>query len=535
MSETTNKHALLAVDNESALIPFARELAARDWGIIATYGSDKKLDFNNIEATRLEEYEPDTYFVPDGAPRFSAELEAALEGEGPLVLPGSAVELFAGGSTWGYAVQPEIRFPMINLVYADIPRPFRESNWPVKALESGMRGNRIVVCDESQHKKVLQWLDGLNKDQSESEFLQELYRMADSEVDQWRRADRIRRRGSSATLGAIGIRHTVFPHGETASQPDAAFFADERGNPLAVSRFNLLIGAEKYDDIVALKHLLGAGMRVAAAFDQNTGAVPKIALGAKDGKMYAAGIARDPSEALAKMITSDPEAFAEGLDVLVNFQVTRDMAQQLTDHGLYDIDGANGPLVPHLVAASVDREAIKILRRTEGMRVRTGAALAGMNKHSRYTDPEYKSVPGGMLKTSGDRFLLNFRGPELSTPRIEASEQTKEDFTLACTLGRLGMKHCVTVVSDGQLVGHVSGELNPRAAVRRTLQTVDASRFEGAAVHVGGQFPDKKLAKELAERRIAGLLFSKGGRYDGAIHPELQRQDVSVLTLPENI
>lgn len=561
---------LLAPYHKEGIPEFARELRSLGFiGILASLDTYHVLDTNGIAA---EVIEADGQFSRDGLPlTVSNEIAAAILADKPLVEhqiyyrarnddndPSWVGEEGGSFGTHTYRHGSSEQMPTIDLVCAEFP-PLRRadetyrSQYVAELLRLALRGNKLVLSRRRHIEDAYEWL---NSDRTDESFLQELRLDAENEIGSWNRAFSRRAIGSPAVLGVAGRLHTEFRHGENPWQQNAAFFSDNQGDRLGLDRFKLRRGIERYTDYIEMDHLLQTATHIAAGFAKNFGrkSVPHMALGIKGGEIVSANIT-DTSIDYAKLhddpaYKNNPGLFVlrrmmrdneySGTSFLVNFEITEDMAKILAAGRQYPekwrkLYRGSHPVV---MAPSISKPALDVLRKYEGMNIYTNPALASMDENSLDRTPRYRYVRGGGMKQGNYTYLLNLSDPEVAAHTGKASRQHQEDMVLAWAIGSTNPYKAV-FVKKGELEFRVDNDESIWSCLmKKGIRSIPAVVWN-AVVYVDSTLDTidyGTLTDNVVTKDLAAVLFARQGVKDSKVFRNLREvPGLAIYSVPKNV
>ncbi len=155
-------------------------------------------------------------------------------------------------------------------------------------IRSAAKADRIVICDPADRTPVINWLKG--GEENRAAFIQLLHAKAEFVV-----ADYVltsaRYHGQGLYEGFTGAMLAECKYGENAYQTPARVYDAGGLDPLSLKNFTLVAGAApSYNNWCDLDRMLITATHIAAGFDQNYGAVPKIAIAVKHGNACGAAV-----------------------------------------------------------------------------------------------------------------------------------------------------------------------------------------------------------------------------------------------------
>lgn len=521
-----DKKALISVYEKQGIETFAAELVKLGFEILSSGGTAKYLADRDVAVTDVAEITG----MPAMLDHRVVTLHPKVHG-GLLALPTAPHD----------TDRMEHGIPWIDLVCVDL-YPLQTAIMERKTeaqiiemidvggptmLSSGAKGRRIVVCDPSDRRRVLDWLiAGRPEDE---DFRRYLAAKADFVVSAYRLLS-AQHFGNGVFDGKVGTR-VVECKGENGPQSPAGLYSVGTGDPLALDRFELLEGTPlSYNNWCDLDRAL----TVATAISNTQWKLyPKwtaLALGIKHGNPCGAGILVDgPEAALKGMIEGDPLSLFGGL-VLTNFSIERWRAEALVSHR----SEGSKRILDVVVAPSFTHDARDILRRKNG----ACRMLVNAELHERvllmHTCRRMRQVRGGFLMQGNYEYLLDFSDPELEV-HGSALDENEMDLALAWAICSRSNSNTITIVKEGVLLGNGVGQQSrvdaAKLAVSRAQQR--GHDLAGAVACSDSFFPFEDGALVLADAGITTIFATRGSVRDGEVATALEKRGVTFVTLPD--
>jgi phosphoribosylaminoimidazolecarboxamide formyltransferase/IMP cyclohydrolase len=521
-------NALISVYNKTGIETFARGLTELGWKVFASGGTAKALEAAGIPVTDVAALVGGEAILGHRVVTLSREIHAGI---------------LADKTADHTAELERLGIPRIDLVCVDM-YPLREAISKPDSTETSVieltdiggptmlrgaaKGRRIVVSLASQRKDVLEWLQA-GKPEEEA-FLRTLAAQAELEVAAYV-LESARYLGGAEVAGFIGKRIAVPKYGENPWQGNAGLFAIDSQDDLAISKFALQEGSElSFNNYADVDRLLQTITHIAAGFERNYGKVPAIALGAKHGNVCGAAVADTPADAIKNMLAGDPRAIFGG-SVMLNFPVTREVADLLMTHGV----DTGKRLLDVVAAAGADEDVLASLRRKGGkLRVFTNPALDSLGEGSLDQAQRFRYVRGGMLAQDNYTYVLDTTASELER-QGDVSETITKDLVLAWAIGSTSNSNTISLVKNGMLIGNGVGQQDRVSAAELAIKRArDAGHdVTGAVAYSDSFFPFPDGPQVLAQAGVTAILASRGSVQDGAVLGAMQEAGVAFCTLPD--
>lgn len=501
------RNALISVYHKDGIYQFAQELVELGFTIYASGGTAKHLTNAGVKVTDVATLVGGGPILGHRVVTLSREVHAGLLARD---IPEDIEELARLG------------IPHIDLVCVDLypleQEIARPESTPASVIEltdiggptmirSAAKGSRIVICDPSDRKPVIEWLKG---DQSESGFINQLCAKAEFVIAKYCMAS-AQYRSDSEYVGVFGKRVATCKYGENAWQTPAALYSSGTDDPLALDKLKVVEGTDpSYNNLCDVDRLLQTITHIAAGFSVNRGTVPLIAVGAKHGNACGAAIGNTPTEVLERMLLGDPRAIFGGL-VMTNFAIDDESADHLAElmhprHIVFD-----GIISPHFSTEAI----AKLKRKNDKCRFMVNKALMHIDANSLDNAPRFRYVRGGFLRQPNYNFVLNLKQNGLEKHGA-ASGQELEDMVLAWAIGSTSNSNTITLVKNRQLIGNGVGQQDrigvAELAVKRAR---DAGHITGGAVAYSDSFfPFPDGPKVLLDAGITAILTSSASVRD---------------------
>lgn len=319
-------------------------------------------------------------------------------------------------------------------------------------------------------------------------------------------------------------------YGENPQQ-NAWVAADPGSNdPLGIDRFTdpaglPVLGAVQDLSWSSIKDLdagLEAITRVAAAFDVNLGAVPKIAVLVTHGCPFAAAVGN--SDQVINRAIQSSFAAAFGSFLITNVELSEPVAYKVRQWM-----GQERPF-EGIASPAIDGEATGYFARKKGKcHLLANPSLASLGRDSVQRDAISHSVRGAILWQEPNPFVPLFPS--------DWDDRLRRDMCLAWGICAASPSNCITIANDGLLVANASGQPERAAAAQlAVLQARAAKRtkmLEGAAVVSDSYFSFADGLDHLARRKVKAIFATSGSLHDAEIRAHAAKFDVIFHTVPD--
>ncbi len=322
-------------------------------------------------------------------------------------------------------------------------------------------------------------------------------------------------------------------YGENGYQVPAALYSASTDDALALDKFQVVAGTDpSYNNLCDLDRLLQTATHIAAAFDMNRGKAPHLAVGVKHGNSCGAAISFDnPVEVCQRTVMGDPLAIFGGL-VVVNFEVTPDVAEALISYGMPE---GQRRILDGIVAPSFAEDAIgHFKRKGDKCRLLANPALGSIGKDSLDTALRPRYVRGGLILQPNFTFILNLNDPDLQK-NGDATEAQENDMLLAKAIGDTSNSNTVTLVKDGMLIGNGVGQ---QARIRGAKLAISQTGYSdhdpnGAVASSDSFFPFTDGVEVLADGGIKAIIATSGSIKDKDVAQFCQDRGIVLYHIPD--
>ena len=319
-------------------------------------------------------------------------------------------------------------------------------------------------------------------------------------------------------------------YGENPHQKAVVMLDMKNPDPLAIGRFASASGAPIADEIgemgwVNLTDLdrgMDALIRIAAAFEVNTGSVPFIALLIEHGNV--AGAACGPTDqVLVQAINSNYRA-AFGSFLVTNVPISRIAALAMRE--------AMAALRPFsgIAAPAIDKPASVLFKRKRGKCIMlVNPALGKVGKANLGAGEISTTIRGAVLTQEPNSFVPNF--PKTWGRGLIA------DMCLAWGIGASSNSNSITIAKDGLLIANAVGQQERAAACELAIQQARQNRnlpaLKGSAVVADSFFAFADGIDLLARRKVAAIFATHGSVNDKEVAEHAKNFDIIFYTVPD--
>jgi phosphoribosylaminoimidazolecarboxamide formyltransferase/IMP cyclohydrolase len=320
-------------------------------------------------------------------------------------------------------------------------------------------------------------------------------------------------------------------YGENPQQKAMVVLDARSRDPLAIGKFQTISGAPIAEEIsdmgwVNLTDLdrgMDALVRIAAAFEENTGSVPNIALLIEHGNVAGAACG-STDQVLVQAINSNYRA-AFGSFLVTNTPICRIAALAMRD--------AMAHLRPFsgIAAPEIDKPSSVFFKRKKGKcSMLVNPALAKVGRANLDPGAASRSIRGGTLTQEPNTFVPRF--PKTWDAGLVA------DMCLAWGVGAASNANSITIAKSGVLLANAVGQQERAAACELAIQQVRQTRrlaqLKGAAVVSDSFFAFADGIDILARRKVAAIFATSGSVHDKAVAEHAEQFDVIFHTVPDS-
>jgi len=525
----TQKNALLSVYDKNGIVEFARSLVELNWNIYSSGGTAKALQDAGIPVTDVATLVGGSAILGHRVVTLSREIHAGLlaryikEDEDEMKSLGLPyIDLVCFNL---YPLAEEIAkdeaTPESVIEKTDIGGP--------AALNSGAKGERIVIGDPNDYQPVVDWLKAGSPDKDA--FIKDLAAKAYFTTAKYY-LPAAKFHSDAKYEGMLGERVENLKYGESPYLTPAAHYKiGDDTDPLALHNFTLVEGdARSFIGLTDADCLLQGLTHIAAGFELNFGKVPLMAMGVKHGNACGAAVGDDPIKVIKEMIAGDKRALFGGV-IMTNFKITKEVA-----HAMTELDPGDPPrLFDGVFAPSFDEDVPEMLQRYQGKcRMMANPALERLTIDSLDHTTRRRQVRGGYLTQPNYTFVLDISKSDVHGNPI--SEAEKRDMVMAWAIGCISNSNTITLVNHGQLIGNGVGQQDRVGAAELAVKRArDAGHtVEGAMAWSDSFFPAPDGPEVLAKAGVKAIFSSSGSRRDQESIDVCEKMGVTLLMQPDS-
>jgi phosphoribosylaminoimidazolecarboxamide formyltransferase/IMP cyclohydrolase len=524
------KTALISVYNKEGIVEFAKEILDIGYKILASGGTAKALSEAGIEVTDVASLVGGGAILGHRVVTLSREVHAGL---------------LAKDNEEDRKELAELKIPFIDLVCCDLYPLADEIAKTDSTLESviektdiggptmlrsAAKGRRVVICDPADRTRVVEWLKG--GEQDKEEFISGLVAKAEYIVADYVLAS-ARYHSAGKLDGLVGEQILEAKYGENGWQTPAGLFKSGHADILSLNNFKVLAGtAPSYNNLADVDRLLQTIIHIAAGFEVNFKAVPKIAVGVKHGNPCGAAVNDNPHTVLQKMLEGDLRAIFGGV-VMVNFTIDEVAAEILLS---YQMPAGQRRLLDGIIAPDFAPAAVEMLKRKgDKCRFLVNSGLASLTQESLDKHPRFRYVRGGFLKQPNYSFVLNFQDKAIEKTG-EADDGAQKDLLLAWAVGSTSNSNTVTLVKDGQLIGNGVGQQDRVSCCQLAIKRATDANHEvkGAVAYSDSFFPFVDGVETLSSAGIKSIFATSGSVRDPEVKKFCADNGISLIMMPDS-
>lgn len=319
-------------------------------------------------------------------------------------------------------------------------------------------------------------------------------------------------------------------YGENPQQQAVVVMETRSKDPLAINAFETPqgepvtahIGDMGWVNLTDLDRGLDALVHIAAAFENNTGCVPMIALLIEHGNV--AGAAAGPDDhVLLNAIASNYKA-AFGSFLVTNVAITRFGALSMREAMV-----ASRPF-SGIAAPAIDPAGSAFFKRRKGRcHMLVNQALGTLGRHSLQKSDVTRTIRGATLTQTANSYVPHF--PKSWKPQLIA------DMCLAWGVCATSDSNTITIAKNGGLIANATGQ--PERAMACELAVMQARRtgrlaaLNGAAAVSDSYFAFSDGFDILARRKVAAVFATSGSVNDKEVAEHAKQFDVIFHTVPD--
>ena len=527
------KVALISVFNKEGIVEFAKFLSQRGYDIYASGGTAKALSDAGVENTDIANLIGGGAILGHKVVTLAREIHAGL-----LADPKTDKE-----------EMEKLGIPFIDLVCVDfypLSQAIKETPEEEKILEktdmggpamisSGAKGRRIVICDPTDRKKVMEWISAGEPDREK--FIRKLCAKADFTVANYRLLSANFHSGGKYS-GGLGESIQALRYGENAYQNPSSLFVSDFSDPLAISNFKIHAGNPSFINITDIDRLLQTITHLSAGLDFLGEKKKKMGVAVKHGNPCGASFGDDAEEVVKKIIDGNRRSIFGGA-VMLNFQVDEDIAEILVRYGM---DEERRRPLDVVVAPMINEDAMTILKRqNDRCLIVTNSALENLSKESLNKNILHRGVRGGWLEQPNYNFIFDFNHPELKTYGALSGVNILEvnsDTILAWAVCATSNSNTITLAKEKMLIANGVGQQDRVGAVELALKIAKQADHdvEGAIAVSDSFFPFPDAPRLLKDAGVKRILATSGSVNDKAtIELFKDSKDCELLHIPDKV
>ena len=516
----STRNALISVYHKAGIVEFAQELTSLGFSIYASGGTARHLSEHGVSVTDVADLAGGKAILGHRVVTLSRGVHAAL-----LSRPDNSDDT---------QEMQELGIPVFDLVCVDLyplaeelANPYHTKESVVEKtdiggptmIRSGVKGNRLVVCDPNDRSQVIAWLKA---GEPNNFFKEALAAKGEFTIADYCLTS-ARFLGEGMYEGIVGSRVAECKYGENRYQTPAALYETNTSDPLSLGNFYVVEGTDpSYNNWCDLDRLLQTITHIAAGFKKNVASTPLIAVGAKHGNPCGAATGADSLDVLKKTLAGDPLAIFGGL-IITNFPI-----------GIAEADVLSEVMLDGVIAPSVEDVAIEKLRR-KGNKCRfiVNNALNSLGIDSIDTTNRIRSVRGGFLHQPNYTYILDTNDPEMKKYSIQGKQNG--NIILAWAIGSTSNSNTITLVKDTMLIGNGVGQQDRVGAAKLALTRAERSghNIEGACAYSDSFFPFPDAPEVLIDAGVTSILTTSGSMNDPKTIELCKERNVTLYMIPD--
>ncbi len=530
------RRALLSVDNKDGIDEFGKALIAFDFEIFSSGGTARALAKAGVAVTDVSAIVGGEAILGDKVKTLSRPLFAEILAD--YNLPEEVEEMKKLGRSRMDLVCVDM-YPLI----AEIAKAGSTLESVTKKTDIGgptmlraaAKGGRIVICDQNDRVRVIDWLKA---GEPENGLLAELRAKAEFVVAQYAAASATYLGGGKYT-SIFGENVLACKYGENAPQTPAGLYSTGSSDPLALDKFKVIEGTPpSYNNWCDLDRLLQTLTHIAAGFEKNFKSKPFIAVGGKHGNACGASYGFDDKEVVKKMLAGDPLSIFGGLAIF-NFVITAELAELFVDKNGRTI------MLDGIIAAGFSPEAIERLKR-KGNKCRfiENPDLLKGAQASLDQAPRFRYVRGGFLRQPNYTYVLDLFQEDVPadqrTTTFSISVLDSQDFrdtVLAWAISATSNSNTISIVKDGMLIGNAVGQQDRVGAAKLAIERATRSGHDlkGSVASSDSFFPFPDGPEVLINAGVETILTTSGSVKDPLTVVLCRERGVNLIMVPDAI
>ncbi len=536
------KIAFLSVYHKEGIDKFAKDLIDQGFKIMSSSGTANYLKERNIETLDL------ATFV--GGPILGHRVVTLSREFYAMIL--SRID-----NKEDMEELKKLNLPVISLVYCDmypLKKEIEKSDVTLEGviektdiggptmLRASAKAGRIVICDEEDKNKVIEWLkDGMP---DENNFKRNLAAKAEFVVAKYC-MDSANYLSEGKYKGIFGEKTSDCCYGENAYQaPSGVYQTNE--SPFSPDKFKLLTETPlSYNNFCDRDKVMQTITHISAGFELNFNKrAPYIAIAVKHGNACGVGIGAKPIDALTKMIEGDVRAIHGG-SVFTNFKIDEEEAEMLIH---YSMKGDGRRLLDTVTAPDFSNVAVEILARKKGKcRIVVNNNLADISPDGLDKMERMRFIRDGFLTQPNYTFVPDFKEVTVEGDKeILQKEHIASDLILAWAIGSTSNSNTITIVRDGKLLGNGVGQQDRVGAAKLAISRADdaaASLYESdtkanltnSIAYSDSFFPFADGPKVLTDRGIKVIFATSGSVNDASVIESCRNEGATLVMFPDKI
>lgn len=320
-------------------------------------------------------------------------------------------------------------------------------------------------------------------------------------------------------------------YGQNPHQAGFVVLDEDSPDPLALGRYRTPEGEPissefenmSWGSLNDLNRGVDALARIAAAFEVNTGAVPKIAIVLQHG--IASGAAVGPTDQVIEGAIESNYRASYGSFLITNVEITDSVALHVRQWM-----PANRPFSGIAAPVIAPRMRGYFARKTKACHFFANPALGEISASDLQHGTQRRSIRGALLHQ--DPFLYVPKFPDAW------DEDLLNDMCLAWGVAAASNSAGVAISKSGRLLANASGEQERAAACEEAISQVDRNRkgatLEGAAVASDGFFSFADGIDALARKKVKAIFATHGSKNDADIAAHAKSfEDLIFYTVPD--
>ncbi len=410
-------------------------------------------------------------------------------------------------------------------------------------VRSGAKGNRIVICNVEDRQTVVDWF--VSGEPDSDTFRRRLASKAEQTISEYTAV--------SATYLSQGLYESIhmekvydLKYGENPHQKFSALYTTNDTDPLAISKLKTVYGnTPGFVNQTDIWRALTTMRTIAAAYDSNGFAVPKICIAVKHGN--ACGVGTHPTRshiAIEKMLLGDLESVL-GAVVVCNFEFTEKRLSTLFQ--TYTKNDAGWRMLSGIVCSNFGETVIDVLGQKESKTfVMTNSSLESLDEHSMYKGKIYRQLGDDMLVQDAPKFIPHFLHDSecLKYSYGPANASKDEDLLLAWAICSTSNSNTITIVRDGMLIANGVGQQSrvrcAKLAISNgqhtfTLHESITPGFENAVAWSDSFFPMKDGIEVLLNNSIKTICTTLGSKNDEKMIQFAENNGITLITYPDSV